>query len=691
MANEEDVVIEDDPEIVLDRRKLSAGAASIRDKFTADDLKKINCAPRLDQSKAMERMSQMPREYAPQDLELAVIISGMERKGESEVSITNILNVMRLSWPQLEKIWLKNLRKAVQYIRGSDERAAAKGKDKNVINEDDFLHQCGYGQEKIEKANKNNPTTFKRGNTKAAIVSDPNTGSVSIETLTYSKFKAAVNLVAEYRKSFAAGESIGYQGVSVPDDVASQLFHFDLDLPQLNGIVTTPTFTAEGNLINSPGYNTKTGLYFAKPEGLILRKVPRVAKQEHVDEAKHLFIEELLGDFELDGVSRTDLVKAALGGDVENPPPASVLNVIGMVIEQFVRPMIDGPLMPHLITKTVAGAGGGLISNCVQYIVEGKPSSRPMPKNEEERRKGLTTAFKSGAVIIAYDNVAGELTSPSIASATTEDVWTDRVLNQTAEISIPIRASFMFVGIRPLLSDELRRRMSLIEMKPQTAKPELRSDFRHEDLAHYVKTHRGDFIWAVLVLVRNWIQKGCPRPVHAPIIGSYQSYRYVIGGIIEAAAPNWTTWQSNRHILDEIASDGEDEEIETLLSAWWQQGADPFEASELCDIADTFKVPLPIKRVPQGDEFEYAARSMGRYLKGFAGRHFEMDDGTEVELCQSDKRSKGGFLWQLRKVPPKVHHANGTQSEIKFEPTLPKASPLLKKISKLAAGVDPFG
>lgn len=691
MVDDNDVVIEDEPEVILDRRKLSAGAATIRDKFTPDDRKKITSAPRLDQSKAMERMSKMPREYAPQDVELAVIISGMERKAESEVAITNVMNAMHFSWPQLEKSWLKNLRKAVQYIRGSGDRASAKGKDKNVVNEDDFLHLCGHGQAKIEQANKNNPTLFKRGSTKAAVVYDPATGSVGIDTLSLPKFKAALNLVAEYRKSFAAGEAIGYQGVSVPDDVANQLYHFDLDLPPLNGIVTTPTFSAAGDLISLHGYNTKTGLYFAKSEDLNLRKVPRSVSQEDVNEAMRLVIEELLGDFELDGVSRADLVDAALGGDVDNPPPASVLNVIGMIIEQFVRPMINGPLMPHLITKTVAGAGGGLLSNCVQYIVEGKPSSRPMPKNEDERRKSLTTAFKSGAVMIAYDNVAGELTSPSIASATTEDVWTDRLLNQTAEVSIPIRASFMFVGIRPLLSDELRRRMSLIEMKPQTAKPELRSDFRHEDLAHYVKTHRGDFIWAVLVLVKNWIQKGCPRPVHAPIIGSYQAYRYVIGGIIEAAAPNWTTWQSNRHVLDEIASDGEEEEIENLLSAWWQQGAAPSEASDLCDIAETFKVPLPVKRVPLGDEFEYTARSMGRYLKGFAGRHFEMDDGTEVELCQSDKRGKGGFLWQLRKVSPKAHSANGTQNEIKFEPPSPKASPLLSKKPGLAVAADPFG
>lgn len=706
MAQKADNVVKfdrsDELEIQPDRRKLSAGAAAIRDKFSPEDRKKIVDAKKLKYPDAMLRMEEQGNKVAMQDANLAIIIAGMEKSGESEVTITNMLNNMHASWPQLEKRWLKDLRKAVQYLLGAEQRANAKGEDTNVVNEDDYLDLCSYAAKKIEEDNRFNPTMFRRGNTIVSIWTDPVTMETRMLTLDLRTFTAKVNLIAPFRKSYQAGDAVGYQGVSMPLDVAIQLFVHDLDIPLLNELVSVPVFTKDGKLISAPGLHRESGYYYAKSPGVAMPRIPHRVTPADVKEAIRILVEELLGDFELDGVSRSDIVQAALGGDVDNPPPASLLNAIGLLIEQFVRPMIDGPVMPHLITKTAKGAGGGLLSNAIQYIVDGSPSSRPMPKNEEERRKAITTALKSGVRFICWDNIAGDLSSPSIASVTTEPVWTDRILNQSAEVSLPVRCSFMLVGIRPLLSDELRRRMSLIEMKPQTAKPEDRDNFRHEDLMQYVKEHRGDFIWAALVLAKNWIQRGCPAPVHAPVIGSYQAYRYVVGGIIEAAAPNWTTWQSNRAALDEIASDGEEEEIENLLSAWWQHGVSTNgdEASDLCAIAEKFKITLPIRRVPHGDEFEYSSRSLGRYLKGFVGRHFVMDDGTEVELTQSTKRGKGGYPWLLTKVEPKpkepVDPASSSSgqcggSQIKIKRPKPQVNALLSGEHNIETPANPFG
>jgi len=88
------------------------------------------------------------------------------------------------------------------------------------------------------------------------------------------------------------------------------------------------------------------------------------------------------------------------------------------------------------------------------------------------------------------------------------------------------------------------------------------------------------------------------------------------------------------------------------LSVWWQHGvsSNGDEASALCALAAAHKVTLPIKRVPMGEEHEYSSRSLGKYLKSFVGRHFMMDDGTEVELSQSSTRGKGGYPWLLKKV-----------------------------------------
>jgi hypothetical protein len=644
-------------DIPHDRRKLSAGAAQIRYRFDPEQRKKIANAKALNYSNAMLAMSEQKPEEAMQDFNLAMTIAGLEASDASEVEITNFLNSIRASFPQLEMRWLKDLRKAVRYIKNAAARARERGADKNIVNEDDFLQQCGYGAKKLEDENAFAPKMFMRGNTKVALWTDPTTNVTSVVTLNLQSFTAKLNLWAPYRKSFPMGDEIGYQGVPAPPAVASLLFEHELDLPTFVELASSPVFTEDGELISDEGLHRESGIFLANSGDLSLPKVPSTITSEDLKKAISILVVELLGDFELDGIGRDDLVKAALGGQADNPPPASLLNTIGLILEQFARALIQGPVMPHLITKTAKGAGGGLLSNCIQVIVDGQPSSRPMPRSEEERRKAITTALKNGARFFCWDNVAGDVSSPALASATTEPVWTDRLLGQSAEISIPVRCSFMLVGIRPLLSDELRRRTSLIEMKPQTAKPEHRSGFRHNDLMQYVKQHRGDFVWAALVLIKNWLQKGRPAPKHAPVIGSYQAYRNVIGGIIEAAAPNWITWQSNRDALDEIASDGENDEIENLLSVWWEHGisTNGDEASALCTLAETHKVTLPVKRVQMGGEHEYSSRSLGKYLKSFVGRHFVMDDGTEVELSQSSTRGNGGYPWLLKKVDKAVN------------------------------------
>ncbi|MDA8584984.1 hypothetical protein N9L47_01810 [Rhodobacteraceae bacterium] len=689
-----------EPEIVPDRRKLSAGAAAIRDKFSPDQHNEIKKAKPLSYTNAMLSLEDHGHAFAMQDIQLGVLIAGMEKSGESEVTITNLMNNLRAAWPQLEKRWLKDLRKAVQYLLGSERRAAARGLETNIVNEHDYLQLCSYGAKKVEKDNCTNPTMFRRGSTLAAVTTIPELDQTRIETLDQKKFTAKLNLIAPYRQSFQAGDDVIIRGVSVPLDVANQLFVHEHNIPHLNGLITAPVFSEDCDLINSPGFNEKTGIFYAKPMDLKIPTVPRNVTSSDVDEAKRILTEELLGDFELDGVSRDALLKAALGSDPSTPPPASFLNAVGLLVEQFVRPMIKGPLMLNLITKTVNGSGGGLLSNAIGYIVDGRPSSRPMANNEEERRKAITSALRSGTRMICWDNVTGDLSSAALASVTTEPIWNDRILGRSSEASIPVTSSFVIVGNRPLLSDELRRRTSLIEMKPQTANPEERSGFRHESLMGYVKKHRGDFVWATLVLALNWIQKGCPEPKHAPIIGSYEAYRYVIGGIIEVASESWTTWQQNRSALNEIASDGEEEEIENLLAAWWSSCLSPdgAEAPELCAIAEAEKIALPIKRVPLGGEHEFSTRSMGRYLKTFVGRHFEMEDGTTVELCQSQKRGKGGYPWKLSKVEKKpgirdaAKAAPSEGTKIAFERPAKKnhSTSILKAANTNTNVADPF-
>ena len=382
------------------------------------------------------------------------------------------------------------------------------------------------------------------------------------------------------------------------------------------------------------------------PDGLNVPPLPDAITDDVLREARRLLVEELLGDFMFEGVSRDALVKVALGDEV---PPPSLLNLIGFMLEQFVRPLIEGPVLPMLITKPIRGAGASLLMEAVQIVVDGLPSSRPLSKSEDERRKTVFTALLAGAATIYWDNVVGSVDSQVLAQLFSEDTFTDRELGRSAERQLPVRASFALSGNRPTFSDELRRRLSLVNLDPQTHEPEKRLGFRHRNLPAWAREHRGELVWALLVLARNWLDRGRPAPRNAPTIGRYESYVDTIGGIIEAAAPSWTTWQGNRAALNEIASNDEEEDIALLVETWHSNATlrTSATARDVAELADANDLGLPVKRVSSGDGVKYAPRSMAADLKQHLGRIFALSDGMRVRLLQSSSRRADGHPWSL--------------------------------------------
>ena len=208
-----------------------------------------------------------------------------------------------------------------------------------------------------------------------------------------------------------------------------------------------PVFLPNGKLLTRQGYHADSGLYLSFPDGLRIPDIDPFNQISEADltEAMRFIVEDLFGDFYLDGVARADLIRSALGNDPLNPPPASLLNAIGLLLEQFVRPMISGPVMPSLISKPLRGAGGGLLNSVVQIVVHGRSTVRPLAASEDERRKSIFTALMGGTAIIAFDNISGEVSSAVLASVFTEDSLTDRVLGASRERSAPIRSSFVMI------------------------------------------------------------------------------------------------------------------------------------------------------------------------------------------------------------------------------------------------------
>ena len=87
----------------------------------------------------------------------------------------------------------------------------------------------------------------------------------------------------------------------------------------------------------------------------------------------------------------------------------------------------------------------------------------------------------------------------------------------------------------PALDKEFLRRCTRIRLAPKTEHPENRppSDFKNRNLPGWCAEHSNDLLRALIILAQNWIAKGKPPPQGA-VLGSYESWSAVIGGILES-------------------------------------------------------------------------------------------------------------------------------------------------------------
>lgn len=676
---------------IIGNARMTNGARKVLSELTQKQCDAIKKCEPLTYSATLEKKWKA----TPQTFDLAAMLAGLIKSGEGEVVIRNFMNTMKVHWPALDLRYLRDIRGAVDTILDADKRSAAKGDDTNVVDEDDFQAHCNYALTTIKRENRWTPSIFQRDGKWVEIQRLGEDQTATVVELDRDTFSARLNMATFWRKRVGDGTSFRY--VSAPKDVVNQIYaHPEKPVPELRAVVIAPMFTTDGELVITPGYH-KSGYYYAPPAGLSIDRPPRRITEEHLSDARETLVD-ILCDFEMDGVSRAELEDAVVrmsgetkwgSGEGATAVPPSFLSAVGFMLEQIVRPMIDGPVMPLLISKTARRAGGGLLAMVMQTVIRGSAGVRPLAQNEDERRKAILAALKSGSSVIAWDNLPTGRTidSPTLATLFTEGVYVDRELGNSIERSIPVRASFVMIGNRPPFSDELVQRLTLLELVPQTASPETRSGWKHGDLPTYVQRNRGRILSALLVLVKHWLDKGQPVPKHPPVLGRFERYRHVIGGILEAASSNWTSWQSNRTKLEKVAKDGEEDGWSVLFEKWASERGTglggKIEARDLADIAQEHEIPLDVARVRDGGQFEYNPRSLGKALPGMLERIFDLGEFGNVALLQSDKRGKGGYPWYLK--PIETRGATKVDEPAQVE----DAKPLTRPVEK-AANVPPL-
>jgi putative DNA primase/helicase len=243
---------------------------------------------------------------------------------------------------------------------------------------------------------------------------------------------------------------------------------------------------------------------------------------------------------------------------------------------------------------------------------------------------------------IYIDNLNRMLASGKLAAALTAREYSDRVLGSSEQVSLPVRCVWVATANNPTLSTEISRRCIRIRIDPRVDEPWKRDGFKHAKLRSWVEAHRGNLIWAALVMCRYGLQHGAAGPA----LGSYEAWSDVLGRILQGAGING--FLGNLDMLYARA-DAEGAAWRALVGAWWEQHQDkPKAAGDLFPLVAEVEADMLVN----GRDDVGRKKSFGKALARVLERVFtvETDKGPlRLQVAEDGVRHKAK-LWQLAPV-----------------------------------------
>lgn len=262
------------------------------------------------------------------------------------------------------------------------------------------------------------------------------------------------------------------------------------ELKPLKAVITAPTLRLDGTLLNTPGYDPATELFYYAGETPVLPDIAETPSRKQVKRALktlwHPFKE-----FPFNGSVDRGVMLAAL-------------------LTAAVRPVL--PTAPAFgFDAPIQGSGKSLLASCLAALAgEQKPSVYPHTNDEAEIRKRLLSVLRSGVSAMVWDNVLGVFNSASMAALLTSSTFSDRVLGQSESVTLPNRLLMAITGNNLTLDGDMVRRVLVARIDPRTDLPHERG-FDHDPL-QYVVAHRMELVAAALTVLRGWLTSGAKPP-----------------------------------------------------------------------------------------------------------------------------------------------------------------------------------
>ena len=286
----------------------------------------------------------------------------------------------------------------------------------------------------------------------------------------------------------------------------------------LTGLTGTPVLRADGSVLQQPGYDPGTGLYYL-PRGVKFGKIPDQPTPLDAYEAA-MRIRALFGDF-IEGDDKRFESQDHFG------------SLLAALLTPLARPAYSGAQPMLMVEGNKKGVGKTLLARAIFAIIEGRDLDvRSVGKSEEEQEKRITSLLRSSQRVVVFDDET-EFGSKALDRLLTGGVWTARLLGSNSEVSEKIDQLFIVTGNNPQIREDTARRVYRIRMLTDNPRPDTTptSSFEQPDLMSHVLRNRGAIVADLLTILRAYEVAG--RPKHGqPSWGGFEGWDNLVRGAV---------------------------------------------------------------------------------------------------------------------------------------------------------------
>lgn len=405
-------------------------------------------------------------------------------------------------------------------------------------------------------------------------------------------------------------------------------------VPELRGVRESPTIRGDGTILQTPGYDEKTGyLYDPRLDYPTIPEFPTKAEAM----AALAELEDVLKDFKF--ASESDKAVALAG---------FIMSAIRPALETAPMIGIDAPQF---------GAGKTLLANLIHIVGHGvRPTAKGWAKDETENEKRLFSSLMGGEAVYFMDNVAKDapIGGEALATILTQPTWAARKLGVSEQPAVSTRALFMATGVNLTFAADLVRRSLKTRIEPGVERPENR-EFSYDVVADTIANHPR-LLAAALTVVRAYVVAGSPMAGKFKPLGSFGDFDRLVraplmwlGRVdpvetqrdIEAVDPEADTLVRGLELL-ELVFKGKAFQVRDIAAL---AAKSPLMAGEAA-LVNWIRENTPQSR----DAASINTRALGLYLKSKrgtprGGRKLEMaEPGTAVA---GGKLGRDGTIWRI--------------------------------------------